>query len=71
MLLDSLFLRHPREVRMSYCSHAARAIAMSADLVVVAAKLVVHAAVPGLFETCASDMLRRRGAELSTTSGAD
>lgn len=62
-MIDALFLRHPREVRMSYCGHAARAIGMSAELAVVAVKLVVHAAVPGLFETCATDMVKRWSGE--------
>ena len=69
-MLDALFRRHPRSVGLTYLQHARRALGMAVELLGVSCKLVVHAAVPALFETSASDMVRRRYAELLKETGA-
>ena len=54
MMLDAIFLRHPRAVGESYVEHLIVALGFVSRLLVAAAACTVHAVIPALFERTAS-----------------
>ena len=56
---DNLFTRHPREVGETYGEHFAAASACGFTLIASGLACLVHAVFPCLFETTASDTVRR------------
>jgi hypothetical protein len=64
-VFSRLFLEHPREVGESYGEHAAKASSYGWRLLQASACAYVHALVPGLHKTTASDCVRGMAAELS------
>lgn len=65
-MIDRVFFAHPRSVGESYAEHARIALAFGGRMVVAGCKCVVHAAVPALFPSAASDSIRALGGELET-----
>ena len=62
---EKLFLEHPQEVGESYAEHAAAASRYGWRLLEASACAFIHALVPGLHKTTASDRIRAMAAELS------
>jgi hypothetical protein len=48
-LIYELFLRHPREVGLTYCEHAKRSLGFSLELAAGSLKALCHAAIPATF----------------------
>jgi hypothetical protein len=63
--LDKLFLEHPREVSESYAEHAAAASRYGWILLGASACAFIHALIPGLHKTTASDRVRALAVELN------
>jgi hypothetical protein len=63
-LIDRLLFRHPRSIGESYGEHARIAAGFAFGMIAGGAKCLVHAIVPGVFETAASDRIRALHAEL-------
>jgi hypothetical protein len=63
-LIDRLLFRHSRNLGERYGEHARIAIGFAFGMIGGGAKCLVHAIVPGLFETAASDRIRALHAEL-------
>lgn len=63
-LLDRLFLEHPREVGESYGRHLLAASAYGVRLLGAAGAAFVHALVPGVMKTTASDRVCAMADEL-------
>jgi hypothetical protein len=68
-LIDRLLFRHPRSLGESYGEHARIAIGFAFGMIGGGAKCLVHAIVPGVFETAASDRIRALHAELHWRRG--
>lgn len=64
-MFSRLFLDHPREVGETYLEHAAAASAYGFRLVGAGLAALVHAVIPGLFKTTASDCVCDMAAELN------
>jgi hypothetical protein len=62
---ENLFLEHPREVGESYTEHAAAASRYGWRLLGASACAFIHALVPGLHKTTASDRVRAMAVELN------
>jgi hypothetical protein len=62
--LSRLFLDHPREVGESYVEHFVASAGYGLRVLKVAGFCFVHALVPGLYKTKASDTIRRMASEL-------
>jgi len=62
--MDRLFLEHPREVGESYGHHLLAASAYGFRLLGAAGAAFVHAVVPGLMKTTASDRVCAMADEL-------
>lgn len=62
---ERLFLEHPREVGETYPEHFAAAGRYGLRLLDAAAKAFVHACIPGMCKTAASDKVRLMAAELN------
>jgi len=62
---DKLFLEHPQEVGESYAEHAAAASRYGWRLLEASACAFIHALIPGLHKTTASDRVRAMAAELN------
>ena len=58
-MIERLFLRHPRSVGERYVEHAATAFSFGVTLFIAGGAAMVHAAVPALFPTTASGLIRR------------
>lgn len=63
-MIDRLFFAHPRKVGESYGQHASIAASFGAKMVVAGAKCLVHAVIPAVFPTAASDQVRSLHREL-------
>jgi hypothetical protein len=66
VMLDRLFLSHPRSVNEGYFEHQGRALRFSASLLGAGLACFVHALVPGLFERTGSRMIERLHGEMVT-----
>lgn len=66
--LSRLFLEHPREVGESYVEHMTAASAYGFRLLGAAGAAFVHALVPAVFKTAASDRIRSMADELDGRS---
>jgi hypothetical protein len=64
--LGDLFLRHPRSIGETYGEHFRAASAFGAALFVAAVACSVHAVLPWLFESTASDAVARLHGSLQT-----
>jgi hypothetical protein len=64
-LFNHLFLEHPQEVDESYGQHAAAASRYGWRLLKASACAYLHALVPALHKTTASDTVRGMAAELN------
>lgn len=62
--LSRLFVEHPREVGESYVEHFVASASYGLRVLKVAGCCFVHALVPGLYKTRASDTIRSMAAEL-------
>ena len=62
---DKLFLEHPREVGETYAQHAAFASSYGWRLLGAGACAFIHALVPALHKTTASDRVRAMAVELN------
>jgi len=60
-----LFVEHPKEVGESYVEHAAAASRYGWRLTKAALAAYVHALIPGLCKTAASDCVKEMAAELN------
>lgn len=58
-MFSRLFLEHPRSVGEDYWTHQRAALRFSGRLLTAAWACLVHAAVPGLHRTTASDTIRQ------------
>ncbi len=54
---DALFLAHPRTVGESYVEHGFFALRIAARMAQAAGAALVHAVIPGLCQTTASDII--------------
>jgi hypothetical protein len=63
-LIDRLLFRHPRSLGESYGEHARIAVRFALRMISGGAKCLLHAVVPGVFQTAASDRVRELHAEL-------
>ncbi|MFN3352866.1 MAG: DUF6356 family protein [Brevundimonas sp.] len=63
-MIDDLFLRHPREVGEGYFEHLWAASAYGFRLMGAAGAAFVHALVPGVMKTAASDTVCAMADEL-------
>lgn len=63
-MIERLFLAHPRDVGESYRQHAAIAASFGAKMVLAGAKCLIHAVIPSVFPTAASDQVRSLHREL-------
>lgn len=54
---DDLFLAHPRAVGESYAEHGFFALRIAARMALAAGAALVHAMIPGLCKTTASDII--------------
>jgi len=57
--MKRLFVEHPRSLGMSWASHGAGAVRISAELIGAGAACLVHAAVPGWFTQTAGRTVER------------
>ncbi len=55
--LDDLFLAHPRSVGESYAEHGFFALGIAARMAQAAGAALVHAVIPGLCKTTASQII--------------
>lgn len=55
--LDDLFLAHPRAIGESYIEHGFFALGIAARLAQAAGAALVHAVIPGLCQTTASQVI--------------
>ena len=62
---EKLFLEHPREVGETWAEHAAASAGYGWRLLQASACAYIHALVPGLHKTTASDRVRAMAAELN------
>lgn len=62
--LRRLFLDHPREVEETYLEHMGAASSVGFRLMGAAALAFVHALIPGVCKTAASDRIRSMADEL-------
>ena len=67
--LDALLFEHPRSVGESYVQHFATAFAFGARMFVGALAAFVHALLPCLFKTSASNVVRTLHAQLQSRHG--
>lgn len=58
-MIDRIFLEHPRTVGETYFEHFAVASRFGRAMVAGGTKAIVHAVLPNLFKTAASDTIRR------------
>lgn len=65
-MIDRMFFAHPRSVGENYAEHARIALAFGGRMVFAGCKCVVHAAIPALFPSAASDSIRELSGELQT-----
>ena len=63
------FTEHPASVGETYTEHMAAALGYGARLLGAGCAAVVHALVPALFETAASDAIRAMHAEMEARGG--
>ena len=61
---------HPRSVGESYCEHARVAAGFALAMIGGGTKCLIHAAIPALFPTAASDRVRALHAELDRRRAA-
>jgi hypothetical protein len=54
-----MFLEHPRALGMTWASHGAGAVKISAELIGAGAACLIHAVVPGLFTQTAGRTVER------------
>jgi Family of unknown function (DUF6356) len=54
----SLFVKHPREVNMTYWSHCKRAMGLGLHILYAGICCFIHAFFPFLFQTKASDLFK-------------
>lgn len=66
--LDRLFIAHPRTVNEDYLAHAGVALRFAMLLLGAGIAALVHAAVPALFETTASSVIKKLHAEMMNRS---
>ena len=64
------FTEHPASVGETYTGHLAVALGYGARLLGAGCAAIVHALVPALFETTASDAIRAMHAEIENRSDA-
>ena len=62
---EKLFLEHPREVGETWAEHAAAASRYGWRLLKASGCAFIHALIPGLHKTTASDRVRAMAAELN------
>lgn len=65
LFLRSQFLDHPRSLRESYWEHHRNALHFAAQLISAGAACAVHALIPSLCSTVASDAIKRLHARMS------
>jgi len=65
-MIDRMFLAHPRRVGETYAVHARIALTFGGRMVLAGCKCMIHAAIPALFPTAASDKVRELNGELDT-----
>lgn len=58
-MIDKLFLAHPRTVGESYFEHLRVAGSFGVEMIAGGTKALVHAVLPTLCETSASDTIRK------------
>ncbi len=63
------FTEHPASVGETYAEHMAVALGYGVRLLGAGCAAVVHALVPALFETAASDAIREMHAEMENRGG--
>lgn len=63
--LHRLFLDHPREVEESYLEHMGAASTYGFRLLGAAGAAFIHALIPGVCKTAASDRIKAMAAELN------
>lgn len=64
------FTGHPASVGETYAEHMAVALGYGARLLGAGCAAIVHAIVPALFQTTASDAIRAMHAEIENRGGA-
>lgn len=64
-MLDRLFFQHPRSVDESYFEHFRFALGFGSALLLAGMAATVHALLPFLFETTASQIVRRLHARIN------
>ena len=64
------FTEHPASVGETYTEHMAVALGYGARLLGAGCAAIVHAIVPALFQTTASDSIRAMRAEIENRGGA-
>ena len=64
------FTEHPASVGETYAEHMSVALGYGARLLGAGCAAVVHALVPALFETTASDAIRAMHGEMESRGGA-
>ena len=64
------FTEHPASVGETYTEHMAVALGYGARLLGASCAAIVHANVPALFQTTASDAIRTMHAEIESRGGA-
>ena len=64
------FTEHPASVGETYTEHMAVALGYGARLLGAGCAAIVHAIVPALFQTTASDSIRAMHAEIENRGGA-
>lgn len=62
--IDRWMLQHPHSVGESYIEHAGIAARFAFGMIGAGTKCLIHAAVPGVFKTAASDRVRALHREL-------
>ena len=58
LMFNKLFLEHPRQLGQSYLEHMTQALSVGGKLLLGGLACLLHAFIPGLFTTTASDIVR-------------
>ena len=67
---ERLFIVHPRSVNEDYLAHAGVALRFALQLLLASLAALVHAAIPALFATSASSIIKQLHREMTERSGA-
>ena len=63
-LFYHFFLKHPHDKKISYLQHMVGAVGILSKLVVIIIVLLVHAIIPGIWETTGSTMIHALSQQL-------